>query len=342
MRTVDVEEKEAHENDKPEEQRIIMRARGKQAAKMLWPFVGMIVAYIVHAVLPDVHPTNYEGLCWAPTILICAGIYAVLYLVGLFVVPVRKKLLRFAYLLCGIFIFLEIWDVLTIKSGVLKMPFIPSPDRVIEQFIINFPSIMQATASSLELLAWGLGIGLVVGFASGVLCGCSYIANYWLNPLLKIIGPVPGLVWLPVFVVLFGSSRAGSIAAIVLAVWFPMTLMLSNAIKNTPPELIERAETLGASKVYIVMHVMIPNAVPSLANALFMAFSGSFGALSAAELCGVKSGLALAVRMMGTIANYGVVFAYVLMMIVVFSSLTMIMFAVRNWLLRWQKGLVRW
>jgi hypothetical protein len=29
-------------------------------------------------------------------------------------------------------------------------------------------------------------------------------------------------------------------------------------------------------------------------------------------------------------------------MIIIFSSLTIIMFAVRNWLLRWQKGLVRW
>jgi NitT/TauT family transport system permease protein len=270
------------------------------------------------------------------------GVYAVLYVLGLFVAPVRKKLLRFAFLLCGIFLFLEVYDVATIKTGTLKMPFIPSPDRVIEQFVINFSQIMEATRASLTLLFSGLAIGLVLGFLSGVLCGCSRYANYWLSPLLKIVGPVPGIVWLPVFIVAFGSSRAGSIAAIVLAVWFPMTLMLSNGIKNTPVELVERAQTLGASKLHIVTHVMIPNASPSLASALFMSLSGSFGALSAAELCGVKSGLALAVRMQGTIANFGVVFAYVLMMIIVFATLTMVMFAVRNWLLRWQKGLVRW
>ena len=29
-------------------------------------------------------------------------------------------------------------------------------------------------------------------------------------------------------------------------------------------------------------------------------------------------------------------------MIVIFSTLTALMFAFRNWLLRWQKGLARW
>ncbi len=336
------EEIEILESSKPEEQRIVAHAHPKQAAKMLIPYAGIAIAYVVHAVVPDVYPANYEGQYWGPTLLGCAVVYTLFYVVSLFLVPVRKKVERYSWLIAGIFVVLEVYDLLTIKSGILKMPFIPSPDRIIEQFVLNFSTIMSSAAASLQMLGGSLFIGLVVGFASGVLCGCSRIANYWLNPLLKIVGPVPGLVWLPVFVMAFHTSVAGSIAAIVLSVWFPMTLMLSNAIRNTPVELIERAETLGSSKVHTVCHVMIPNAVPSLASALFMALAGSFGALSAAELCGVKSGLTLAIRMMGTIANYGLVFAYVFVMIVIFSTLTIIMFAVRNWLLRWQRGLVRW
>ena len=326
----------------PEKQRLIQKPRARQLAKMLIPFLGIFAALAVHLLLPNVYPASYNPRYWAPMLLTCAAVYGLLYLLATFLVPLRKKLLHFSWLLCFIFLFFEVYDIATLKTGSLKLPFMPSPDKIIEQFIVNFPKITQAASTSLQLLFTGMAIGLLVGLASGILCGCSRIANYWLSPLLKAIGPVPGLVWLPVFVVGFSSSRAGSIAAIVIAVWFPITLMLSNAIKNTDFDLIERSQTLGASKAHIVLHVMIPAAVPALANALFMALAGSFGALSAAELCGVKTGLALAVKQMGTIANYGVVFAYVITMILIFSSLTVLMFAVRNWLLRWQKGLVRW
>ena len=324
------------------ERRMVARASGREAAKMLLPFAGIFIALALHLALPNVHPAMYTPRYWAPCLLVCAGVYALFYVVALVVVPVRRKLLRFAWLLCVAFLLLELHDLLTLKSGILKMPFIPSPDKIIQQLIVNLPTIVESAEASLALLFEGLVIGIVLGFASGVLCGCSRLFDYWLSPFLKVVGPVPGLVWLPVFVLMFDSSRIGSVAAIVIAAWFPMTLMLSNAIKNTDPALVERAETLGASKLRIIFSVMVPNAVPALANALFMALSGSFGALSAAELSGVKTGLALAVRQMGTIAIFGAVFAYVGVMILIFSTLTVAMFAVRNWLLRWQKGLVRW
>lgn len=106
--------------------------------------------------------------------------------------------------------------------------------------------------------------------------------------------------------------------------------------------LIERAETLGASKFYVVMHVMLPNSIPAIANALFMALSHSFGAMAATELCGVNSGLMFRIQYTRVMANYGEVFAIIGVMIVIFASLTAVMFAFRNWLLRWQKGLARW
>ena len=124
--------------------------------------------------------------------------------------------------------------------------------------------------------------------------------------------------------------------------WFPLTLMIGSAIKNIDPGLIERAETLGASKFYIIFHVMLPNSIPAIANALFMAFSHSFGAMSATELCGATAGLMFRIQYIRVMANYGLVFAVIGVMILIFASMTAIMFAFRNWLLRWQKGLARW
>ena len=181
-----------------------------------------------------------------------------------------------------------------------------------------------------------------MGIVSGIACGCVRLVDYWINPLLKIIGPVPALIWMPIFFVVFHSSDAAALAAVFLASWFPLTLMISSAIKNIDKGLIERAETLGASKMYIILHVMLPNSIPHIANALFMALSHSFGAMSATELCGATSGLMFRIQYTRVMANYGEGFAIIGVMIVIFATLTAIMFAFRNWLLRWQKGLARW
>ena len=166
-------------------------------------------------------------------------------------------------------------------------------------------------------------IGQGVGQKGGVLTGKMV---KWLDKQLK------------------ATVRSGKMALVVChyAPWQSTDDAYTDAIKNMDRGLIERAETLGASKFYIILHVMLPNSIPHIANALFMALSHSFGAMSATELCGATSGLMFRIQYTRVMANYGEVFAIIGVMIVIFATLTAIMFAFRNWLLRWQKGLARW
>lgn len=321
---------------------IILRASRKEALVMMLPWLGMLISAIEFSILPNVHPVAYTPRTWLPTLAVCALVYLVVYLVSLFVRPVRAKVYNYAGLILAFFLFFTVQDLLTLKSGILRMPFIPSPDKIMFELVRNFGQICSDTVSSLYTLMIGLAIGIIIGTVSGIACGCVRIVDYWINPLLKIIGPVPALIWMPIFFVTFHYSQAAALSAVFLAAWFPLTLMISSAIKSIDRRLIERAETLGASKMYIILHVMLPNSIPAITNALFMALSGSFGAMSAAELCGAQSGLMFRINYTRGLANYGEVFAYIGVMIVIFAGLTAIMFAFRNWLLRWEKGLARW
>lgn len=323
---------------------IIQRSSLKDVLKMLVPYVGMAISLIEFLSLPQVHPlpVQYNAETWPYVIVVCAAVYTLIFLVALFVRPVREKIAHFSWLICAFFLFFTLQDYLTLRTGILKLPFTPSPDKIVHELVVNFDTIMSDAAASMSTLFSGLAIGVTLGIASGVACGCLRLVDYWINPLLKIVGPVPALIWMPIFFVTFHSSKAAALVAVVLASWFPLTLMISSAIKNIDKALIERAETLGASKAYIVLHVMLPNAIPAIANALFMALSHSFGAMAATELCGVSSGLVFRIEYTRVMANYGEVYAIIGVMIVIFSVLTAIMFAFRNWLLRWQKGLARW
>lgn len=314
----------------------------KEALLLLVPFLGIAISAIEFVALPNVHPVAYHPKTWLPTLAVCAIVYAVIYILCVFIRPMREKFLHFPWLIFALFCFFTLQDYLTLKTGILKMPFIPSPDRIVHELIGNADTIFTDACASMRILFAGLIIGITMGIFSGIACGCIRLFDYWVNPLLKIIGPVPALIWMPIFFILFHSSTAAALSAVVLASWFPLTLMIGSAIKNIDHSLIERAETLGASKMHIVFHVMLPNSIPAIANALFMAFSHSFGAMSATELCGATEGLMFRIQYIRVLANYGEVFAIIGVMIVIFSSMTAIMFAFRNWLLRWQKGLARW
>ena len=347
MAHVDLKEEQKKEEAKlfvKKKEPIIQRTSLKDALKMLIPYVGMGISLAEFLILPQVHPIEilYKAQMWPYFITVCASIYTLLYIVSVFVRPVREKIAHFSWLICAFFLFFTLQDYLTLRTGTLQLPFTPSPDKIINELVTNASTIAGDAASSLSTLFTGLAIGITLGIVSGIACGCVRLTDYWLNPLLKIIGPVPALIWMPIFFVTFHSSRAAALAAVVLASWFPLTLMISSAIKNIDYSLIERAETLGASKMHIVLHVMLPNSIPAIANALFMALSHSFGAMAATELCGVSSGLMFRISYTRVMANYGEVYAIIGVMIVIFSVLTAIMFAFRNWLLRWQKGLARW
>ncbi len=318
------------------------RSSLKDALVMLVPFLGMAISAVEFVALPNVHPVVYTAKSWIPALVVCAVVYAVLYLVSLAVRPVRAKIRRFSWLIFAFFIFFTAQDYLTLKTGILRMPFITSPDRIVHELVNSLDQLQVDITASMSTLLTGLVLGITGGIVSGVLCGCIRLVDYWVNPLLKIIGPVPALIWMPIFFVLFHSSRAAALSAVFLASWFPLTLMISSAVKNTDKQLIERAETLGASKLHIIFHVMLPNSIPAIANALFMALSHSFGAMAATELCGAQAGLMFRINYIRVLANYGEVYAYIGVMIAIFACMTAVMFAFRNWLLRWQKGLARW
>lgn len=187
------------EEQRKEEQRlfvrkkkpVISRAPLKTAAKMLVPYMGMGISALEFVSLPQVHPlpVQYHAETWLPTLAVAAIIYTAVYLVALFVRPVREKVAGFSWLICAFFLFFTLQDYLTLRTGILKLPFIPSPDKIVHELIANIDVIAADAVSSMTTLFSGLAVGIALGIVSGVTCGCVRLADYWINPLLKIIGP---------------------------------------------------------------------------------------------------------------------------------------------------------
>ena len=235
-----------------------------------------------------------------------------------------------------------IWDVITLGFRMLPLPYFPGPAAVLRSMINDRVLLLDSTWHSLVLLLSGYTLGVIAGLISGICIGWSAPVRYWGMPVLKVVGPIPATAWIPLAIVLSPSAIVSSAALIALAVWFPVTMLTSSGISNTRASYLDVARTLGAGREYLILRVAIPAAIPNIFIGLFMGLGASFLTLVVAESVGVKSGLGWYVSWAQGWAEYGKVFAALIIMAAFFSTIMTLLFKVRDHVLVWQKGVIKW
>jgi NitT/TauT family transport system permease protein len=237
---------------------------------------------------------------------------------------------------------LGFWEVITSGLRLLPLPYFPSPAAVLQSMINDRVLLFDSTWHSLVLLLSGYGLGVIAGLVSGICIGWSTRIRYWGMPVLKIVGPIPATAWIPLAMVVSPSGLVSAAALIALAVWFPVTMLTASGISNTRASYLDVARTLGARRPYLIFRVAIPAAIPSIFIGLFMGLGASFLTLVVAESVGVKSGLGWYVSWAQGWAEYGKVYAALIIMAAFFSSVMTLLFKVRDVVLVWQKGVIKW
>jgi NitT/TauT family transport system permease protein len=237
--------------------------------------------------------------------------------------------------------FLSGWELATSGFRLLPMPYFPGPAGVLQSLVNDRDLLFDSTCHSLLLLLGGYTLGVATGLFSGVCIGWFPQARYWGMPVLKIVGPIPATAWIPLAMVLSPSAMFSAVALIALAVWFPVTMLTASGISNTRASYLDVARTLGANRRYLIFNVAIPAAMPSIFIGLFMGLGASFLTL-VAETVGVKSGLGWYVSWAQGWAEYGKVYAALVIMAAFFSTIMTALFKVRDRVLAWQKGVIKW
>ena len=242
----------------------------------------------------------------------------------------------------GAVVLLTLWETITSGLRWLPLPYFPGPPAVLLSLINDHKLLFDSTWHSLVLLMAGYGLGVTIALITGICIGWFGRARYWGMPLLKVIGPIPATAWIPLAMVLAPSAVWSAVGVIALAVWFPVTMLTASGISNTRASYIDVARTLGASRSYLIFHVAIPAAMPNIFVGLFMGLGASFLTLIVAETVGVKSGLGWYVSWAQGWAEYGKVYAALVIMAAFFSTIMTILFKVRDRVLSWQKGIIKW
>ncbi|SMG50424.1 ABC transporter permease [Paraburkholderia susongensis] len=234
------------------------------------------------------------------------------------------------------------WEIATAQLEWLPRPFFAPPQALIAVYADDLPRLAASVAHSFVLLAYGYAAGALTGFVIGVAIGWSKAVGYWLHPVLRLVGPLPATAWLPLAFFFFPSSFSASVFLIALATAFPVAVLTWSGVASVNSAYYDVARTLGAKPSFLILRVAIPAALPSVFVGLFMGLGASFAVLIVAEMMGVKAGLGWYLQWAQGWAAYSNMYAALLVMALMCSGLITLLFRVRDRLLAWQKGMLKW
>jgi len=309
----------------------------------VFPILGVITALAVHNLIPNssLHPaakTSYYNRL----LLILLGLAGIFFILSFFVKKIRNELEVKGPFLLGTAGLVIVINLITAKFALLPIIFFPSYDNILAVFVEQTGLLGKCIWYSFRLLLLGVFWGILAGFITGVFLGFSRHVYYWINPYIKLIGPIPATAWIPLVLTTFPTPFGASVFIIALAVWFPVQLMTSSGIQNTSKVYFEVGRTLGAGTFFQVFRIAVPAALPNIFQGTFNGICAAFIALMTAEMFGAKYGIGWYISYQKAMMMYPGVYAGLILIALFCTVIITALFKVRQKLLSWQKGLIKW
>jgi NitT/TauT family transport system permease protein len=321
-----------------ERERIILKS-----LKLIFPLIALAITAAVQILIPNAENQPTSPRPYFTYIIIgIALVYITLLIVSNKSEKLREKLLHKAAFNTGAILTLGLLCLCTSKLALLPVLYFPTLDRVFGVFPTSWELLVKCLAYSGRLLFFGFFGGAAAGFVTGVAVGFSKHVSYWLMPVVRLIGPIPSTAWIPIVLVLFPTAVSASAFLIALAVWFPVTLMTSSGIANIPQSYFDAGATLGCGRFTRIIKIGIPSAMPHIFLGIWNGACASFITLVTAELVGARYGIGWYINWQKEMLSYANVYAGLIIIALTFFIIVTLLFKVRDRLLGWQKGVIKW
>lgn len=211
----------------------------------------------------------------------------------------RLFLLRLTLNLCGVALFLLLWESVPWLFPTINKVLFPTPSVVFSTF---WPMLLSGEIPinigvSVGRAATGFGLASLVGIAAGVFTARSRFAEYLTEPLLHGFRSVPVIALVPLSVLWFGIGEGAKIALVATGAFFPIWIATFIGVRDVNLVYLRSAACLGAGKLATMFLVVLPAALPLILAGLRQAMAISLIVLVAAELSGATSGVAYMMSM---------------------------------------------
>ncbi len=209
--------------------------------------------------------------------------------------------------LAAIAFLLVVWQVV-VWTEVQPLWIVPSPAQVWTAFAETVASGTLATALGTTLERAVIAFLAAVAIATPVAIVIARVkwVRIMFGPIITGLQVLPSVAWVPVAILWFGLSNA-TVYFVVLMSSVPAIINgIVAGIDQVPPLLRRVGTVLGAGRVQMALHVVLPAALPGYLAGLKQGWAWAWRALLVSELIAVGGAIGFG---LGTLLNQGRTFA---------------------------------
>jgi NitT/TauT family transport system permease protein len=144
--------------------------------------------------------------------------------------------------------------------------------------------LWQAIGTTMERLALGYAIALVIGVVVGSLVSRIPPLRAAVGSLITGLQTMPSLVWLPFAIILFGLTTQAILFVVVMAAAPSIANGLIAGVDYTPPLMVKAGTMMGLRRLSLHRHLFLPASLPTFVAGMKQAYAFAWHGLLAGEL----------------------------------------------------------
>lgn len=252
----------------------------------------------------------------------------------------RKNLVRASQALIVVAL-LGNWEILS-RIGIIDPFFFGSPLGIVERladWAVNGTAYGSLWFQIWTTLEESL-LGFAVGVTSGILCGVAlgeipFLADVF-APFIKAVNALPRIVLGSIFVMWLGLGLPSKVMLAAVLVFFVVFFNAFQGVRSVDRNFVANARILGATRLQVVRHVVIPSAMTWIIASLHVALGLSIIGAIVGEFLGSQYGLGLVIATAQNTFDANGVFAAMLIIGLLATGAEAVMEVFEKRLLAWR------
>jgi NitT/TauT family transport system permease protein len=236
---------------------------------------------------------------------------------------------------------LGIWEIGS-RTGLIDPFFFGSPFGIVlrlADWFVNgtaYGSFWDQVWITLEESLLGFVFGVASGVIVGILLGeVPFLADVF-GPYIKIVNALPRIVLGSIFVIWLGLGLPSKVLLAAVLVFFVVFFNAFQGVRSVDRNLVANARILGASRLQVVQHVVIPSAMTWIIASLHVALGFSIIGAIVGEFLGAQGGLGLVIATSQNTFDASGVFGAMLVLGVIALGAEALMSQLERRLLAWR------
>lgn len=235
-----------------------------------------------------------------------------------------------------LYFFFIVWELGTSKLPTHSNYLIPSPEKVLHIYLTDYPLILKGIGTSAGMLAVGFFWSILLGTVLGIIVGWYVRAREVLLPIVKVVTPIPPLIYTPYFITLMPTFWYASVAIIFCSVFWGLFLCTIYTVAGIDQKLLDSVKVLNLKPFTLFKSILLPYCLPHILARLNGAVSAAFMVLITAEMIGGSSGVGWYVKYFTNYGDYSKSVSGIFVVAVLVTLLNLLIKKLTKYLVVWE------